>query len=259
MAFQQGIKPKSGLDDGSRQRAPKKQKTTNPATGTNNGAKETSEAVQPEASSTAIPTILPGERMVDFSARVDAALPLSGLVSKGNVKLDGVKRQRTRIEKKITRMQDEWREREKRYREKQAEADEDAEIEAILNGEEGAEAKHILADREQTTTSKRKKGKKGKRRKGSDDSDDDPWAVVTKARKAAEQGSTGLIGVHDVVQEPPRFAAQPKEKFKVKEGAVVDVSNIPGAAGSLRRREELSDARRNVLQSYKASARGQKN
>lgn len=220
MAFQNGIKPKSGLDDGTKRSDAKKQKTT-AAAGTPSSTAKKHDATNTEAASTpSIPQIMPGERMADFSARVDAALPISGLAKKGNVKVDGVKRPRTKLERKITRMQDEWREREARMRAKAADEAEDAEIEAILNGDEGAKASIILKDPDEVAGKKKGKKKKGKKgRKGGaggdgEDSDGDPWAVVAKARKAVEGARTGLVGVHDVVQAPPKFAVAPRERFK---------------------------------------------
>lgn len=59
----------------------------------------------------------------------------------------------------------------------------------------------------------------------------------------------GLQGVHDVVLAPPTL----KEKFKVsRNGAGMDVANTPTKAGSLSRREELSNARRAVIEQYRA-------
>ena len=36
---------------------------------------------------------------------------------------------------------------------------------------------------------------------------DDPWAVIAKSRAALGK-STGLVGIHDVVQAPPRLQPQ---------------------------------------------------
>lgn len=260
MAFQNGIKPKSGLDDGSKPtKTAKKRKTAAAGNDVASAApQDPSAAAASTTTKPEMPRIMPGERMADFSARVDAALPISGLARKGSVKVEGVKRQRTKLEKKITRMQDEWRERDRRMRNRAAEEEEDAEIEAILEGKEGATASIILRDPDEVVGKKKKKtkkGKKGRKGKGGEDSDEDPWAVVAKARKAAEGASTGLIGVHDVVQAPPRFAVAPKEKFKVRDAVGGEASDLPGSAGDLRRREELSEARRSALGTYRSSTK----
>ncbi|KAI4187319.1 MAG: hypothetical protein L6R41_002894, partial [Letrouitia leprolyta] len=65
---------------------------------------------QPPFKPTEIPKILPGERMGDYSARVDQALPVAGLVNKGKRKgVAGEKQPQSKLEKKMQRMQKEWR------------------------------------------------------------------------------------------------------------------------------------------------------
>ena len=235
MAWQQGMKPKSGLDDG----APKKKKKRKPDEGK---PKESEQQPHNEqASAPDIPKIMPGERMNDYSARVDAALPLKGLVTKGkNLKLPGIKRQQTKTERKLQRMHKEWRETDARWKEKLREAKEEAE-------EEEDPHEDIL----NAVRSKKK------RRKGAGSDDEDPWAVVAKARQEQQQPSTGLIGLHDVVKAPPELKA-PKERFKVKNGARVDVADVPNTAGSLRRREELGQTRQNVVDGYRRIVKANK-
>ncbi len=76
MAFTQGKKLPKGLDDGVKMtKAQKKRKT----------AEEKGEdlpVVKKEVVEKEVPTIRPGEKMSDFAARVDAALPVSGLINK---------------------------------------------------------------------------------------------------------------------------------------------------------------------------------
>jgi hypothetical protein len=43
----------------------------------------------------------------------------------------------------------------------------------------------------------------------------------------------------------------PREKFKVKNGARADVADVPNAAGSLARREELGAERKNIIEAYR--------
>ena len=67
-----------------------------------------------------IPKIMPGERMSDFAARVNQALPISGLARKGKT-VEGVKERMTKHEKKLRKLQAEWRKEEARIREKEEE------------------------------------------------------------------------------------------------------------------------------------------
>ncbi|KAI9716350.1 MAG: hypothetical protein M1812_005415 [Candelaria pacifica] len=176
------------------------------------------------------PTIRPGERMSEFSARVDAALPISGLVGRG--KDTGRK---TKTEKRMQKMYAQWREEEKRRKEKLEEALEEAEEEDNDDGRATLAEKSIA------------KSKKGKRAKviGEEGDDEDPWAELNAARGGPPSS------LHDIVQAPPQFSKVPRDKFKVKHGARVEVANVPNAAGSLRRREELGEARKNILEGYR--------
>ncbi|MCJ1247768.1 hypothetical protein MMC30_004983 [Trapelia coarctata] len=237
MAFTtRGIKPPSGLDDGVVKSKKRKRIPT---------------VVEPAAKATAPPPtdsnalhIKPGERYQDFSTRVDAALPVSGLIGRGakGVKdLPGVKKQRTKTEKKMHRIYAEWREVEAKRKEALEEAKEEAEDQdPEFNG----------------TSVPTKKSKKGIKGKGADSSDEDPWAAVGRNRQAGGS-SGGLVGLHDVVQAPPQLKA-PKAKFRVLDGAKVDVLDVPSKAGSLRRREELGEARRSVVEGYRAMMRERK-
>jgi hypothetical protein len=49
----------------------------------------------------------------------------------------------------------------------------------------------------------------------------------------------------------PPSLVKPREIFKVRGGAKVDVANVPTAVGSLRRREELAGERRNIVEEYR--------
>ncbi|KAL8811386.1 MAG: hypothetical protein Q9223_007543, partial [Gallowayella weberi] len=109
-----GHKPPRGLDDGVKPSSSKthlnnnykKRKREHSTTG--EGAADAANAAAEDASEkdiiTEIPKILPGERMGDYAARVDQALPVMGLVGKG------VGERRTKMERKMQRMQREWRE-----------------------------------------------------------------------------------------------------------------------------------------------------
>ncbi|MCJ1281615.1 hypothetical protein MMC26_000935 [Xylographa opegraphella] len=243
MAFHnQGVKPSSGLDDGI-VKSKKRKRTTE--------ASEQNQSLASNSTDT-IPRIRPGERMSEYSIRVDAALPVSGLINKGGkgVKdLPGVKTPRTKMERKMHRMYKEWREVDAKRKE-QAE-EERAEIEdEELEDESSSRVRGAVA----------KGGKRRRKRPGSDD--EDPWAAVGRNRDVQSRNgrgaSGGLVGLHDVVQAPPQFSKVPKEKFKVMDRAKVDVLDVPASAGSLRRREELGQARRSVVEGYRQMMRERK-
>lgn len=226
MAFTQGIKPRPGLDDGII-KSKKQKRQAEPLEST---SQPTDPIKDPK-----IPHIKPGERMSDFAARVDAALPVSGLIGKGGKGLPGVKTSQTKMEKRMQRMQKEWREVEARRKEK---------LEAAMEEAEDEDEDLKINSRIPKSAS----SKKGKRRKGSDD--EDPWSAVGKSQNA-QTTSGGLVGLHDVVQAPPQFSRVPKNKFKIQNGAKIIVSDVPSAAGSLRRREELGETRKSVVEGYR--------
>ncbi|KAI9816896.1 MAG: hypothetical protein M1827_001541 [Pycnora praestabilis] len=232
MQFQATGRHPDGLDDGNALKKSKKRKREDLEN------KETTKVV-PNASKSEreVPTIQPGERMSEFAARVDAALPVSGLASKGRDPL-GLKPRRTKTEKKMHRMYAEWREEEARRKEKAEDAREDAE-------EEEEEKGITFEDKTASLTSGKKNKKKGKKRRviGEEGDDEDPWAAIKR-----EDGPRGL---HDVVQAPPHFSKVPKAKFGVKNGARVEIADVPNRSGSLRKREELGEARKNIVAEYR--------
>jgi hypothetical protein len=210
-------------------------------------------SVAPETAGDAVdvakmPKIQPGEHFSAFAARVDATLPVAGLKKKGKKAFDhstgvgGAKL--TRMERKMHKMQTEWREEEARRKAKQEdEADEREDDDEWVERLEMAKAL-------QETGSQKKK----KRRRTAED--EDPWAAVKKAR--GDEGRQK--SVMDVVQAPPKLGSV-KEIFKVKGRDMgrrgVEVANVPAKSGSLRRREELGQARQDFVQQYRRSrARG---
>ncbi|KAG8158796.1 hypothetical protein KVR01_011239 [Diaporthe batatas] len=237
MAFADGKKFRSGLDDGSRDAAPKKKKKSKVPEG---DATVETENAQEEA-----PTIRPGEKLSDFARRVDAALPVMGLVNKGGKKDPlGLKTQRTRKEKKMHKLYDEWRREEAAIQEKRREEAEEAEEAEMENEEAGVKWKLDLED-QGGKGKKKKKGKKGRSVwESAEADDDDPWEELKKKRGEKK------AGLHDFAQAPPELKTKPKELFKVR-GAGVDVGTIPKAAGSLKQREELQSVREEVLASYR--------
>jgi hypothetical protein len=242
MAFKEGKKLPKGLDDGIKESKKEKKRKLAQAQDDETGGNVLEGNRKAE-----VPTIRVGERMSEFSARVDAALPVSGLINKtaknGKDPL-GLKVGRTKTEKRMHRMYDEWREQDRKIKEKREEALELAEEEAM---DEDGQVKW-KADIEVAHETSGKKSKKGKKKKligELDDGDDDPWAKLKSMR--GEQKA----GLNDVVQAPPTFKSLPKEKFKVR-NARVEVEDVPRASGSLRRREELGQVRRSVVEGYRA-------
>ncbi|TKA29253.1 hypothetical protein B0A50_03763 [Salinomyces thailandicus] len=250
MQWQATGKRPSGLDDGNTSRKKKKQSIS--------GKDDTSEATSKKALDLAaekaeVPRIQPGEKLSDYAARVDQALPMGGLTRKGKMNVEGMKERRTKTEKRLHKMYASWREEEARLKEKEEERQEQEE-------EEEEEKQAEYGDVHFPQSSKKRRKMVGE----TDDQDDDPWAVLKQRRaeveaepQAANQRARkgGLRGLHDVVQAPPTMKVVPKEKFKVRNNAKVNVANIPAASGSLKRREELSDARTEVIERYRAMMR----
>lgn len=214
----------SGLDDGEDRKA-KKQKS----------AKATKAA---ESEAAAMPKIQPGERMSDYNARVDQAIKVSGLIQKGKA-VEGIKERRTKKEKQMHKLYATWREEEKKIQEQKEEAAErQEEIDEENAAKYGEEVNQIFL------------GRKRKAIGESNDKEGDIWAELK-----AKRGQKAKIS--DVVQAPPELV-KPKEKFKPIRGAKVDVANVPVASGSLKKREELGDARREVIERYRAMMREQR-
>ena len=227
-------RPRSGLDDGSNTTASKKKRKTDPP------QSEDAQVSVPEVSiQSEMPKILPGERLGDFAARVDHALPVGGQARKGKVKVEGLKERQTKTEKRLQKMYAAWREEDARRKEKEEERKEQEE-----EAEEERQATMGGQSTQLPTSSNKIKRRKMTGEQGNID-DEDPWAEL-KARREKPRG------LHDVVQAPPSLKAAPKEKFKVRNGAMVNVENIPTSAGSLKRREELSGARKEVIERYRA-------
>jgi hypothetical protein len=259
MMFQSGKRLRSGLDDGVKQTKKQKKAAAAAKKDLNDGkdGKEGKEGGNANAKATAkaaeekfeIPTIQPGEKMSDFSARVNAALPISGLINKtGKNGKDplGLKVGRTKTEKRMHRMYAEWREQEAKIQEKREEALELAEEEQDDEEGMGVKWKVDMEAEESSAPGKKKKGKKGKKKIIGEvaQKEEDPWAALAKKRGEAK------ARLHDVVLAPPTFTKIPKEKFKVR-GARVDVEDVPKSAGSLRRREELGEVRKTVVEAYR--------
>lgn len=220
MAFSSGKKFYSGLDNGNG----KHPLATTPS--------QRSEPLQ----------IKPGEDLRAFAARVDAAMPLAGVSTKSGIKgskdLDGIKVKRTRKERKMHKLYDQWREEEQKIQDQREEDKELAAERELENNGAGVLPPSILEDGE--GTKKKKKGKRGK-----DASDDDPWADLKKKRGEVKHS------LNDVVEAPPELHKKQSRLLKVVGTATVNVGSTPKAAGSLRRREQLEEERKDVVEAYR--------
>lgn len=202
---------------------------------------------QSERQEREIPTIRPGERLSEFAARVDAALPLGGLVTKTAVKngkdVLGIKVPRTRKEKKMHKLYDQWRAEERKIQERREEEAELAEEEEMDDEQGGVKWKIDMED-DAARGKTKKKGKKCKVLGEVGGKEEDPWEELKRKR------GEGKIGLHDVAKAPPELIA-PTAKLPMVRGAAVDVGDIPKSAGSLRKREELQSLRSDVIASYR--------
>ncbi|KAK0639048.1 hypothetical protein B0T16DRAFT_422318 [Cercophora newfieldiana] len=238
MAFANGKPTRSGLDNGDAPKTKKKGK-----------AKVEKQEKQAAPKSEEKPTtnpdlaIRPGESMWEFSQRVDAALPLAGLVNKqvkdGKDPL-GIKVKRTKKERKMHKLYDEWREEERKIQERKEEEKELEEEKAMENDAMGVTWK---LDMEEQSGKKKKKGKRARLIGEDTGKEEDPWKEIIKKRGEAK------VGLNEVAQAPPELI-KPGKKLLVS-GAAVEVSDIPKAAGSLRQREELQDIRNDVVAKYR--------
>ena len=248
MAFAHGKAPRSGLDNGD---APAKGKGKGKGKG--NGQEKAKQQSKPAAKPTAPATsdatqaqdlkLRPGERLSEFNQRVDAALPISGLVTKtvknGRDPL-GLKVRRTKKERKMQNMYAEWREIDRRVQERREEERELAEEQEMDDQAAGVSWK---VEQEAQGKKKGKKGKRGRYIGEEGGPERDPWEELKKKRGEAR------VGIHDVAQAPPELKLPRKNLFV--RGATVAAADIPKAAGSLRQREELQGIRAEVVASYR--------
>ncbi|KAL9080390.1 MAG: hypothetical protein Q9157_000846 [Trypethelium eluteriae] len=223
MQMQNGRKKREALDDGHTKNVNKRK--FEKSVSSNARSLPTSDA----------PRILPHERLSDFSARVDQAMPMPRLERRGRGSAEPGARQ-TRKEKRMQNMYADWRRQDAARRRREEEAREIVEEE-----EEELDARMEVASGYKFVRGKKRKhnqpGKHG-------NEEDDPWAKLKETRDQPR-------GLHDVAQAPPKLKAVPREKFKVKNGAQVQISDVPNTAGSLRRREELGKARNSIIEQYR--------
>lgn len=234
--------PRSGLDDGVR---PSKKKKANGAEVSASGTQTSVPTPQPNPTIEA-PSRQYNESMSSFAARVDAALPLSGIQKKSGIAQGVDQARQTRTERKMQKMYKQWRAEDLQLKEKaedmlgETQNDDDEDLVKTMG---------VIAEPSSKGKTKRKRKGKGKGKgkpaagdgvSGSSD-DEDPWAKITAKRQEAEKGSGGgLVGLHDVVQAPPRFTKVLKGKMDFKVGQ-----------GGLKRQVELSEARQSVVEGYR--------
>ncbi|OAA77439.1 urease accessory protein UreD [Akanthomyces lecanii RCEF 1005] len=209
--------------------------------GLDNGNKKNSTTIEPSQRSEPL-QIKPGEDLRAFAARVDAAMPLAGVSTKSGIKggkdLEGIKVKRTRKERKMHKLYDQWREEEQKIQDQREEDRELAVERELENDGAGILPTSFLDDED--GTKKKKKGKRGK-----DASDDDPWADLKKKRGEVKHS------LNDVVEAPPELHKKQSRLLKVVGTATVNVGSTPKAAGSLRRREQLEEERKDVVEAYR--------
>jgi len=191
MAFASGKRIHSGLDDGA-PKSVKKPSSSAKKTKEVNEAKKTEEQVP-------APSIRPGESLSDFSARVDAAIPVSGLITKttkGGKDPLGLKVYRTLKEKKMHKLYDQWRAEERKVQERR---EEELELVAEREMENGSLLMTSGIDFMNSLDGGSKGGKrKNKRKRGKKaQKEEDPWEELRRKR------GENKPRLRDVAQAPP--------------------------------------------------------
>lgn len=192
MAFAAGKKFAPGLDNGDRAK-PKNSETRVKSTSTMNEAKK-------EDESFTVPSIRPGESLSDFAARVDAAIPVSGLImktTKGGKDPLGLKVYRTLKEKKMHRLYDQWRAEERKIQERREEQLELAAEQEMENGTLLSNSGLDLSDGWHANVQGSKGKKKRKGKKNLCRNEEDPWEELRRRRGEDKPR------LRDVAQAPP--------------------------------------------------------
>lgn len=247
---QQGRKIGGGLDDGrssKKQDKGKNKKTLGQSTVKDTAIGKTRDHEdQDNAGSHAKPKIRPGETLAQFAVRVDQSLPLSSIPQSGKGASSALPedlrekekkmRHLTKHNKRLARMQAEWRNTEAKLRSKEEEEAED--------NEERIEEEQLMWDE----VSRVKRRKKGTRIV-----DDDPWKVLEKKRGKQADSKRGL-NASESVQQPPELKSI-KNIFKVNGSDVLKRTMAPGTTSAVprgrkrpRRDEELLDTRRAAIE-----------
>ncbi|KIX08461.1 uncharacterized protein Z518_03117 [Rhinocladiella mackenziei CBS 650.93] len=225
MAFQKtGKRISSGLDNGDRPRKKQKAKPKGSKSESTSNDAESPDVPDPESSAPArnphpTPTahpqlkILPGERLSDFSARVDQSLPLNGIPKQQTRtnNIPGLEKLRAPLSKnnrRLQRIQHEWRAEEAKLQARREEEDEaladQREEDALLWLKAGIDSHHHFQSPFTSAGPGKKRKKIGKRKGGGkgDVGDADPWKVLEKKRR--EEGELARQrNLQDVVLAPP--------------------------------------------------------
>ncbi|KAJ5800224.1 uncharacterized protein N7518_002292 [Penicillium psychrosexuale] len=250
MQYQQtGRRAPSGLETGERPNKRKRNATEDSTASSKKPAKaaETQKPKPAVKEKTETPKIMPGERLAEFVARVDREMPLSQMtksVKTGDAK-NKEQHKRTKHEKHLLRLQKGWREQDAKIRDKEQEEREEREEEMEAELRQWKEWEIEAAGGKKKAAKKsKKKGTNANGDADSGDDDPDPWAKLKKRDEERKRNP------FEVAKAPPQLV-KPREIFKVRGGAKVDVANVPAAVGSLRRREELAGERRNIVEEYR--------
>ncbi|GAB1193830.1 hypothetical protein BDV32DRAFT_122061 [Aspergillus pseudonomiae] len=190
------------------------------------------------------PKILPGEKLSDFAARVDREMPIAGMKRSGKPTKSDIADIRehkvTKHEKHLLRLQSQWRKEEAEIQEREAAEREEREAELEDQLELWKEWEVEAGQ------GKAKKKGAGARKKGGQGADrSDPWAKLKSKDRLNKPANP-----FEIAEAPPQLT-KPREIFKVRGGARVDVANVPTAVGSLRKREELANERRTIVEEYR--------
>lgn len=251
MQYQQtGRRAPSGLETGERPNKRKRNATEDANTSSKKPTKA-AETQKPKLSAkekAEMPKIMPGERLAEFVARVDREMPLSQMtksVKTGDAK-NKEQHKRTKHEKHLLRLQKGWREEDAKIKEKEQEEREEREddMEVELRQWKEWEIEAAGGKKKKAAAKNKKKGANADGDDDSGDDDPDPWAKLKKRDEERKKNP------FEVAKAPPQLV-KPREIFKVRGGAKVDVANVPAAVGSLRRREELAGERRNIVEEYR--------
>lgn len=227
--------PRSGLDDG--ERPSKKRRLGEAKKDPQSFSKET--AVE-------VPKIQRNESLSAFSARVNTALPLKGVKKQSGAAGNGVgKARQTKLERRMQKMQNQWREEDRRLRE---EAELEASESDSINDDDTAQSVQPLGKGR-----KKRNGKSKAKASQVSEVEEDPWAHIgakTSTQDMHASPGKGLVGLHDVVQAPPRLsmmrqASSSSAKMKIR-------------SGGLRRQGELQEAREQVIGVYREQAEAQR-
>lgn len=236
-------KPSSGLGPGENRK--RKRDAMDGGKEGSAGMKKTAATGESATAGSDIPKILPGEKLSDFAARVDRELPLSTMTKSGKAAgLEGIREgKRTKHEKRLRRLQRGWREEEAKIREREEEEREEQEANMEEELDLWRQWENEAGKKKKKKTPAKKRGKNPGQDGADPDDDPDPWAKLNRRDRTS-------ANPFDVVQAPPQLT-KPKQKFKVRDGAKVDVADVPAAVGSLRRREELAGERRTIVEEYR--------